>query len=83
MKINIKVLGTGCSKCKSLEKLTNEVVQENRFEADVHSVKDIDVIISYGVMMTPAFVINDKVIFSGRVPSKNEIKSYIENEIHD
>jgi small redox-active disulfide protein 2 len=82
MKINIKVLGTGCTKCKTLEKLTHEVVEENHYDAEVHYVKDIDVIISYGIMMTPALVIDDKVIFSGRVPSKNEIKSYIEKEIH-
>ncbi len=75
----IKVLGTGCAKCKTLENATLEVVKENGFEAEVEKVEDINQIISYGVMMTPALVVNGKVVFSGRIPSKNEIKSYIEN----
>ncbi len=75
----IKVLGTGCTKCKILEKTTLEVVKENGFDAEVEKVEDINQIISYGVMMTPALVVNGKVVFSGRVPSKTEIKSYIEN----
>jgi small redox-active disulfide protein 2 len=75
----IKVLGTGCAKCKTLENATLEVVKENGFDAKVEKVEDINQIISFGVMMTPALVVNGKVVFSGRVPSKNEIKSFIEN----
>jgi small redox-active disulfide protein 2 len=75
----IKVLGTGCAKCKTLENATLEVVRENGFDAEVEKVEDINQIISYGVMMTPALVVNGKVVFSGRVPSKNEIKGFIEN----
>jgi small redox-active disulfide protein 2 len=79
MAYKIKVLGTGCAKCKTLENATLEVVKENGLDAEVEKVEDINQIISYGVMMTPALVVNGKVVFSGRVPSKNEIKSYIEN----
>jgi small redox-active disulfide protein 2 len=81
MKLNLKVLGTGCAKCKSLEKVTTEVVSENNFDAEIQKVEDITQIMAYGVMMTPALVINEKVIFSGRIPSKSELKSFIKKEI--
>jgi len=81
MKINLKVLGTGCEKCKTLEKVTTEVVNESNFDADIQKVEDITQIITYGVMMTPALVVNEKVVFSGRVPSKTEIKKFIEKAI--
>jgi small redox-active disulfide protein 2 len=83
MKINLKVLGTGCAKCKTLEKVTTEVVKENNFNADIQKVEDITQIMTYGIMMTPALVVNEKVVFSGRVPSKSEIKNFIENAIKD
>jgi len=82
MKINLKVLGTGCTKCKSLEKITAEVVSENNFEAEIEKVEDIVQIMNYGVMSTPALVIDEKVAFSGRIPSKSEIKTFIENAIN-
>jgi len=78
MKINLKVLGTGCAKCKTLEKVTTEVVNENNIEAEIQKIEDIVEIMKYGVMSTPALVINEKVAFSGRIPSKSEIKSLIE-----
>jgi small redox-active disulfide protein 2 len=76
--MNIKILGTGCAKCKSLEKLTIEVVEENKFDAEITKVEDIVQIMRYGVMSTPALVIDGKVMISGRVPSKEEIKQQIE-----
>jgi small redox-active disulfide protein 2 len=82
MKINLKILGTGCTKCKTLEKATSEVVKENDMDAEVQKVEDIMQIMKYHVMSTPALVVNEKVVFSGRVPSKSEIKSYIEKEIN-
>ncbi len=74
----IKILGTGCPKCKNLEKLTNEVVTENNFDAEISKVEDIMQIMNYGVLSTPGLVINEKVAISGRVPSKDEIKKQIE-----
>jgi len=82
MKINLKILGTGCSKCKTLEKVTTEVVKEYNMDADIQKVEDIMQIMNYHIMITPALVVNEKVVFSGRVPSKSEIKSYIEKEIN-
>ena len=82
MKVNIKILGAGCAKCKSLEKMTNEVVQENKIEAEVSKVEDIIEIMNYGGLGTPGFVINEKLIFSGSLPSKDEIKKIIKENIH-
>jgi len=77
--MEIKVLGPGCPKCKTLEKMTREVVEENNIEAVVEKVDDIMKIMEYGIMRTPGMVINGKVAFSGRVPSKDELKTIIEN----
>lgn len=75
--MEIKVLGTGCPKCKTLEKTTREIVSEMNIEANISKVEDIMKIMEYGVMHTPALVVNEKVVFSGRVPSANEIKELI------
>jgi small redox-active disulfide protein 2 len=77
-KMEIKILGTGCPKCKTLEKATQEVVTENNYDAQISKVEDIVQIMNYGVISTPGLVINEKVVISGRVPSKEEIKQQIE-----
>jgi small redox-active disulfide protein 2 len=83
MRINLKILGTGCTKCKALEEITTEVVKENGFDADIQTIVDIVQILNYHVMSIPALVINEKVAVCGRVPSKSEIKSFIENANHE
>lgn len=75
--MNIKILGTGCSKCKTLEKLTHDAVTEMGLSVDVEKVEDIMKIMKYGVMSTPALVIDEKIILSGRVPSPTEIKEIL------
>jgi small redox-active disulfide protein 2 len=75
--MEIKVLGTGCAKCKTLEKAVNEVVAEMKIDATVIKVEDIMQIMNYGVMSTPALVVNEKVLFSGRVPSAKELKQFL------
>lgn len=72
--MEIKILGSGCSKCKTLEKLTREVVDQNGIDASISKVEDIMEIMKYGVMATPALVVNGKVMIKGRVPSSEEIK---------
>jgi small redox-active disulfide protein 2 len=81
--MDIKILGTGCPKCKTLEKMTNEVVGENKINAQVSKVEDIMEIMKYGIIATPGLVINEKVVISGRVPSKDEIKKQIEKVLND
>jgi small redox-active disulfide protein 2 len=75
--MEIKVLGTGCTKCKTLEKLTRDAVTESGISAEIEKVEDIYKIMSYGVMSTPALVINQKVVVSGRVPSVAELKDIL------
>jgi len=73
----IKILGPGCPKCKTLDKLTREVVEQNGIDATVEKVEDIVAIMNYGVMSTPALVIDGKVVVKGRVPSAEELKTIL------
>jgi small redox-active disulfide protein 2 len=75
--MEIKVLGTGCAKCKSLEKIARDVVEKEHIEATVTKVEDIQAIMSYGVMFTPVLVVNEKVEIKGRVPSYEEVKQVL------
>ena len=75
--MEIKVLGTGCPRCKALEQAVINVLAETNISADVGKVEDIMKIMEYGVMHTPALAINGKVVVSGRVPSDSELKSII------
>lgn len=75
--MEIKILGTGCPKCKTLEKMTREVVEQNGLDATVTKVEDIYQIMKYGVMTTPALVVNEKVEIKGRIPSADEIKQVL------
>ena len=77
--MNLKVLGTGCSNCKKLELLTNELVSELKIDATVEKVEDIEEIMRAGVMSTPALVVDGKVIVSGYVPSRNELTNLLKN----
>ena len=76
-KMDIKVLGTGCPKCKALEKAVVNSLSELHIQADVSKVEDIVEIMQFGVMQTPALVINGKVVLSGRLPRDQELKSLL------
>lgn len=73
----IKVLGTGCSNCKKLEAHAREAVKELGLDAIVEKVEDIRDIMAYGVMKTPALVVDEQVKVMGRVPSVEDIKQYL------
>ena len=75
--MEIKILGPGCAKCKTLEKLIREVVSKNNIEATITKVEDIMEIMKYNIMTTPALVINGKVVTKGRIPSAEEIKQLL------
>lgn len=79
MSINIKILGTGCPKCKQTTAAVQEVVTENNIDATIEKVEDIMEIMKYNVMSTPALVINDEIKIKGRVPSKAEITALLMN----
>lgn len=71
--MKIKILGGGCPKCKKLAKLAEEAAAELNLDFEIEKVTDINEIISYGVMLTPALVVDGEVLVSGSVPSKEEI----------
>jgi small redox-active disulfide protein 2 len=69
----IKILGTGCPKCKTMTGIVQDVVQENNIDATIEKVEDILEIMQFNVMITPALVIDDVITIKGRVPSKDEV----------
>jgi len=75
--MEIKILGTGCPNCKTLEKRVLKVVEDNNIEAEIIKVEDIVDIMEYNIMSTPGLVVNEKVVSKGRVPSEKEIKQFI------
>lgn len=75
--MEIKILGPGCPRCKSLYQMTREVVEKNGINATITKVEDIMEIMKYGVMSTPALVVDEKVVVKGRVPSAEEIRQLL------
>ncbi len=78
--MEIRILGPGCPRCGEVEKRTINVLAEMNYPADVRKVTDLTKIAEYKVFATPGLVINGKVKCSGRIPSKDEIKKWIEEE---
>jgi small redox-active disulfide protein 2 len=70
----IKILGTGCAKCKKLEENARTAIAEAGIDASIEKVTELDKIMDYGVMMTPALVIDEKVVSAGKLLSPSEIK---------
>ncbi|MFC1763283.1 thioredoxin family protein [Planctomycetota bacterium] len=75
--MKIQVLGTGCPKCKKLAEVADAVAQELGIDYELEKVTDINDIMAMGVMMTPALAVDGQVKVSGKVPSADEIKSYL------
>ena len=75
--MNIKVLGPGCSRCHEVERLAKEVVKELAIDASIEEVKDMKKIMKYPILTTPGLVIDEKLVCSGRVPTKAEVTTYI------
>lgn len=73
----IKILGSGCAKCQRLEQLTREVVAELGLAASFEHVREMDRIMAYPIMTTPALVVDEEVKASGRIPSKEEIAGWL------
>lgn len=74
----VKVLGPGCPKCRALEEEVRKVVAELGLPVKVEKVTDVGEIINYGVMLTPALVVDGRVVVSGRVPPRDEIKRWLQ-----
>jgi small redox-active disulfide protein 2 len=75
--MHIKVLGSGCANCHKVEELTRQAVAQLGIEAQVELATDMQEMLRYGVMSTPAIVINDKVVSVGRVPALSQITTMI------
>jgi small redox-active disulfide protein 2 len=73
----IKVLGPGCANCVNLERITREAVDTLGLDATIEKVTDFGAIAGYGVMATPALVVDDKVVVSGRVPTETEVRGLL------
>ena len=75
--MKIKVLGPGCARCHQLEQTTRDVVKELGIEAEIEDVKDVKKIMEYPILTTPGLVIDEKLVCSGKVPSKSEVTAFI------
>ena len=80
--MQVKILGTGCSNCKKLEKIAREAVADLGIVAEIEKVEDIAGIMSYGVMSTPALVINEEVKLAGAVPNKARVIELLQAELN-
>jgi len=78
--MEIRILGPGCPRCHEVERRTINVLAELNLGADVQKIADIKKIMEYSIIGTPGLVINGKVKSSGRIPSQEEIKRWIEEE---
>lgn len=74
---NIKVLGTGCSKCKNTILLITQVAEQLEVAINLEKVEDPNQIMMYGVMSTPAVIIDEVIVHKGGIPTKEEITSWI------
>ena len=75
--VDVKILGTGCSKCKRLEKIVRTLCQKEGIAASIEKVEDINKIIEYGVVATPGLVVDGEVKAAGRIPRDTEIISWL------
>ena len=75
--MKIEIFGSGCTKCKSVEKLVRNIVEELGIKADIVKVEDLQEIVNRGIMMTPAVFIDGEVKIVGRVPTADELKKLL------
>jgi small redox-active disulfide protein 2 len=75
--MEIKILGTGCSKCKSLETITRQAVSELNLDASIEKVEDIQKIMGYGIIRTPGLVVDGNIMLSGELPKVDELKQIL------
>jgi len=75
--LNIKVVGSGCPSCQKLELMCKEVVTENHIAAEIEKITDLNRFADYGIFMTPGLLLNNKVVSSGKLPTKSTLTHWI------
>ena len=75
--MEIKVLGSGCAKCKTTYEMIEKIVKENQLDATLSKVEDIVELLNYGIMTTPAIVVDGEVKLKGHVPTESELKKIL------
>ncbi len=75
--MKIKVLGPGCMNCQTLEKRTKAAVKNMNVEAEIEKVTDMQQITSYGIMLTPGLIVDDKIVVQGKVPTVEQIQDIL------
>jgi small redox-active disulfide protein 2 len=75
--VSVKILGTGCKKCQTLEQKVKDIVAQNNIDATVDKVTDINDMMNYGIMMTPGLVVNEKVVSTGIIPKDEQILNWL------
>ena len=75
--MEIKVLGSGCAKCKTTYEMIEKIVKENQLDATLSKVEDIVELLNYGIMTTPAIVVDGEVKLKGHVPTESDIKKIL------
>lgn len=81
--MKIKILGTGCSRCRQLEQTTRQVIKELSVDAIIEEVKDMRKIMEYPILTTPGLVVNEELVCSGRIPSESEVTQFIINALDE
>lgn len=76
----IKILGPGCKNCKNLERATRQALDDLHLDATLEKVEDYPTIVGYGVMSTPALVVDEKVLVSGRVPNAAQLRELLKEQ---
>jgi len=79
--IEVKVLGSGCARCKRVEQLVREAAAETSIQVHITDVTDMPAILAYPIMSTPGLVINEKVVSSARIPHKDEIVAWLKEAV--
>lgn len=75
--LNIKILGSGCANCKKLEAVARQATQNQNIQAEFEKITDMGKMMTYDILATPALVINEKVVSSGKIPTVADIQGWI------
>jgi small redox-active disulfide protein 2 len=78
--MKIEIAGPGCARCKATEKVVQEVCDELKLDAEISHIYDVREFLKLGVRITPAVILNGKIVISGKVPTKEELKKILLEE---